>query len=154
MTKNRANAAARGRWILSLDADEALTEASAAAVLSHIQGPVQNDQGAWRVGEINRLTRYCGAWVRHSGWYPDRKVRLWPAGSAHWEGAIHEQPVFDRPVAVHRLDGDVEHHGYPHQRTTFTKSTVRCREPRTNSARNAIRRDWCLKVGAQWVSPF
>ena len=75
-TKNRANAAARGRWILSLDADEALTIASAAAVMAHIHGPDQDDLGAWLVGEINRLTRYCGAWVRHSRWNPDRKVRL------------------------------------------------------------------------------
>ena len=156
-TKNRANAAARGRWILSLDADEALTEASAAAVLAHIQGPVQNEQGAWRVGEINRLTRYCGAWVRHSGWYPDRKVRLWPAGSAQWEGAIHEQPVFDRPVAVRRLDGDVEHHSYPHPADhlhQIERFGAVWAEDQFGRGKRHPKGLVFLKVGAQWVKSF
>ena len=112
-TKNRANDAARGTWILSLDADEALTPASSDAIRDFISGPVQTAEGAWRVGEINRLTRYVDRWVHHSGWHPDRKVRLWPAGAGAWEGAIHETLRFDGPVVAGRLAGVVEHHSYP-----------------------------------------
>lgn len=156
-TKNRANAAARGQWILSLDADEALTARSAAAVLAHIQGPARDAHGAWRVGEINRLTRYCGAWVRHSGWYPDRKVRLWPAGSAQWEGAIHERPVFDGTTAIHRIEGDVEHHSYPHAADHLHQierfGAVWAADQHERGKRHS-KLLVLLKVGAQWVKSF
>mgnify|MGYP005741135193 CR=1 FL=1 len=112
-TKNRANQAAIGEWTLSLDADEALTETSREAIRRHMTGPVQNEKGEWRAAEINRLTRYCGNWVHHSGWHPDRKIRLWPTGSAHWEGSIHERARFQGTVSVARIAGHVEHHSYP-----------------------------------------
>ena len=113
-TKNQANQAVLGQWTLSLDADEALTAQSRDAIRRHIAGPVQNEKGEWRAGEINRLTRYCGSWVRHSGWHPDRKVRLWPSGAALWEGAIHEQLTFHAPFSVEKIAGHIEHHSYPY----------------------------------------
>ena len=112
-TKNRANEIAQGQWILSLDADEAPDADCKAAILEHMRGGLRHTDGAWRVGEINRLTRYGNQWVRHSGWFPDRKIRLWPNGAARWTGAIHETCEFDAAFKVHALDGVVEHHSYP-----------------------------------------
>lgn len=112
-TKNKANAAAQGQWILSLDADEAPDATCAAAIQEHIQGGVRNAQGLVRTGEVNRMTNYCGHWVRHSGWFPDRKVRLWPRETAQWSGAIHESPTFKEETETRRLAGVVEHHSYP-----------------------------------------
>ena len=156
-TKNQANATATGDWILSLDADEALTATSAEAIRKLVAGPTRTSDGAWRVGEIDRLTRYIDRWVHHSGWRPDRKIRLWPAGAAQWEGAIHERPVFNGPVSVARIDGDVEHHSYPHaahhleQIERFGK--VWAQDQFDRGLRTPVVLV-CLKVCAQWLKTF
>lgn len=156
-TKNQANAAATGDWILSLDADEAPDAACMAAIRSHIaQGP-RTASGAWRVGEVNRMTNYCGQWVRHSGWFPDRKVRLWPAGAAEWRGAIHELPHFDSPVEAVRLGGLVEHHSYPNRAShldqieKFGKVWAEDQHARGRSTPLLV---VCLKVLAQWLKTY
>ena len=156
-TKNEANAEARGQWILSLDADEALTARSRAAILNHIDGPIRTTNGAWRVGEINRLTNYCGRWVRHSGWHPDRKVRLWPSGAGRWQGAIHEQVAFEGAVEVIRLPGVVEHHSYPTAASHLAQierfGQVWAEDRHAQGGRTS-RLLACLKVAAQWMKTF
>lgn len=156
-TKNAANGAANGRWILSLDADEALTEESRQALLHHIAGPSQDHRGAWRVGEINRLTRYCGRWVRHSGWFPDRKLRLWPKGAAQWQGTIHEDLSFgEHPISVTRL-GVVEHHSYPHPADHLAQierfGKVWAEDQHRQNKRYSMALVW-TKVAAQWIKTF
>ncbi len=106
--KNWAQGQAHGSWILSLDADEALSDALQAALLAWRDVP---DSARAQAYAVNRLTNYCGHWVRHSGWYPDRKVRLWRAGQGTWAG---ENP-HDRLEAqgrVDRLKGDLLHYSY------------------------------------------
>ena len=60
---------------------------------------------------FNRLTNYCGSWIRHCGWYPDAKTRLWKKGTAKWEGIIHEKLVSKAPVRY--IKGDILHYSYP-----------------------------------------
>ena len=156
-TKNEANAEAQGQWILSLDADEALTVRSRAAILDHIAGPTRNAAGAWRVGEINRLTNYCGRWVRHSGWHPDRKARLWPSGAGRWQGAIHERVEFEGDVEVTRMDGVVEHHSYPNAASHLAQIERFGRvwaEDRHAQGGRTSRLLAGLKVAAQWAKTF
>lgn len=84
--KNHAAAQASYDWILSLDADESLSEALEAEI--------------WRLKKIGprydaytmpRLAQYLGRWIRHSGWYPDRKIRLYDRRKATWVGKfVHE----------------------------------------------------------------
>ena len=62
-TKNKANLAAGGDWILSLDADETPDTACIDAVRAHMAQGAKTANGDWRVGEINRLTNSCGRWV-------------------------------------------------------------------------------------------
>ena len=156
-TKNQANQVALGQWILSLDADEALTTPSKDAIRRHIAGPLQNEKGEWRAGEINRLTRYCGNWVRHSGWHPDWKVRLWPSGAARWEGAIHEQLAFDAPFSVERIAGHIEHHSYPYasdhlqQIERFGKVWA---EDQYGQGKHYTMVLALMKVAAQWFKSF
>ncbi|MEQ1745958.1 MAG: glycosyltransferase family 2 protein [Saprospiraceae bacterium] len=105
--KNWANAQARHPWVLSMDADEALSPALRESVLF-----VKN-KGEHRAYSMNRLTNYCGQWVRHSGWYPDRKVRLFQRDKARWGGpAVHERLLLDEPKAVGFLSGDLLHYSY------------------------------------------
>jgi glycosyltransferase involved in cell wall biosynthesis len=84
--KNRAAEYASHEWILSLDADEALSESLEAEIWNlKKSGP---DCDAYT---MPRLARYLGRWIYHSGWYPDRKVRLYHRDKAKWVGDfVHE----------------------------------------------------------------
>ncbi|MCW5899563.1 MAG: glycosyltransferase family 2 protein [Flavobacteriales bacterium] len=105
--KNFANGLAVHDHILSLDADEALSPELARVILEVKRtGP----HGAYRFA---RLTNYCGTWVRHGGWYPDVKLRLFPKGAARWEGEhVHEELRLDAGTEVHDLKGDLLHWSY------------------------------------------
>lgn len=105
-TKNLGNEMATHPWILSLDADEMLTTELRSSILE-----VKNDpKGAY---SFNRLAFYCGKPIKHCGWYPDRKLRLFPRGKARWEGEyVHEQLKVDADVKVTHLKGDLLHFSY------------------------------------------
>jgi glycosyltransferase involved in cell wall biosynthesis len=84
--KNFAASCAANDWILSIDADEELTPALAAEITALKDQPQAFD--AWT---MPRLAHYLGRWIRHSGWYPDRKVRLYHRERARWQGEyVHE----------------------------------------------------------------
>jgi glycosyltransferase involved in cell wall biosynthesis len=104
-TKNEANAHATGDYILSLDADEFLSEDSINEILK-IKSTLRG------VYSINRMTNYCGTWIRHSGWFPDRHIRLFPKKGSQWVGTIHETLKFDSKHEVQQLEGIVEHYSY------------------------------------------
>jgi len=70
--KNWAAEQAAYEWILSLDADEALSEALEAEIWNLKKTGPRHDAYT-----VPRLARYLGRWILHSGWYPDRKVRLY-----------------------------------------------------------------------------
>jgi glycosyltransferase involved in cell wall biosynthesis len=104
--KNYANQLAVHPYILSLDADEALSEELKTSILA-IKDRLH---GAYR---MNRLTNYAGHWVRHGGWYPDAKVRLFPQGKAHWEGDfVHERLVLSPDIGLGSLKGDLLHYSF------------------------------------------
>jgi len=84
--KNWAAEQASHDWILSLDADEALSEALEAELWSLKKTDPRHDAYT-----MPRLARYLGRWILHSGWYPDRKVRLYNRKKAGWVGEfVHE----------------------------------------------------------------
>ena len=86
--KQLAMEAAQGEWILSLDADEALSDDLGTEILSAIQSAGTDVNGF----SLPRLSRYLNRWIRHGGWYPDRKVRLARRGKARWIGdGLHER---------------------------------------------------------------
>jgi glycosyltransferase involved in cell wall biosynthesis len=84
--KNLAAERASNEWILSLDADEALSEALEAEIWNLKKAGPECDAYT-----MPRLARYLGRWIYHSGWYPDRKVRLYRRDKAKWVGDfVHE----------------------------------------------------------------
>lgn len=105
--KNFANGLARGGFILSVDADEALSPQLRESIL---QARKQGLSGAY---SLSRMTNYCGSWIRHGGWYPDTKIRIFPKDKARWEGAfVHETLELGPGVSVTPLRGDLLHYSY------------------------------------------
>jgi len=84
--KNYAAEQATHDWILSLDADEALSESLEAEIwIVKKKGP------SYDAYTMPRLAQYLGRWILHSGWYPDRKIRLYHRAKAKWVGDfVHE----------------------------------------------------------------
>jgi glycosyltransferase involved in cell wall biosynthesis len=84
--KNCAAGHAEHDWILSLDADEALSEA--------LEGEIWNVKKrgpTFDAYTMPRMAKYMGRWILHGGWYPDRKVRLYNRHKARWVGDfVHE----------------------------------------------------------------
>lgn len=104
--KNFANSLTKNDYLLSLDADEALSE----RLLDSITKLKSQDfSGAYT---FNRLNNYCGKWIRHTSWYPDQKLRIWNKNEGKWKGEIHEQIHFEKPVKIQHLKGDLLHYSY------------------------------------------
>lgn len=102
--KNFAAAEASHDWIFSLDADEEVS-ADLRREIESLKGAAEPAAAGF---EMPRLTFYLGRWIRHSGWYPDYKVRLYDRRRARWVGDyVHEGLSVDGAVA--RLTGDLLH---------------------------------------------
>ncbi len=105
--KNVALKWASHKWVLSLDADEALTEALQNAILEIKKHPHLKGY------KFNRLTYYCGHWVKHCGWYPDTKTRLVIKENAEWRGVNpHDRLDLIDDSEVGHLKGDLLHYSY------------------------------------------
>ncbi len=105
-TKNLANEMASFNYILSIDADERLNK----ELIKSINSLKKN--GLKGVYSFNRLTNYCGSWVRHCGWYPDVKVRLFPKDQVKWKGDfVHEELTLEGLQETH-IPGDLLHYSY------------------------------------------
>jgi len=105
--KNFAAAQALHDWVLSLDADEALTEDLKASVRKTLAAPGHDAY------YIKRLTSFCGSFIRHGGWYPDKQCRLWRKSKGSWQGLIHEGWRLNHaPGTYGVLDGDLLHYSF------------------------------------------
>lgn len=105
--KNYAISRANYPHILSLDADEALTPELKASIVAAKRN--------WQADGyyFNRLTNYCGSWVRHGGWYPDRKLRLWDSRKGIWTGNNpHDMYELKSGTTQQYLQGDLLHYSY------------------------------------------
>jgi glycosyltransferase involved in cell wall biosynthesis len=101
--KNFAGSHASHEWIFSLDADEELSDALQASLLEWKKG-----DATYEVYEVPRLARYLGGWIKHSGWYPDFKKRLYQKGATEFTGSVHESLQYGKKCG--RLDGDLLHY--------------------------------------------
>ncbi len=62
---------------------------------------------------LDRITNYAGTWVRHSGWYPDWKVRLYHRNHSAWVGDfVHEELSIPSGAEIVRLKGKLYHYSY------------------------------------------
>lgn len=107
-SKNYANSLAVNDWVLSLDADEELSETLIFSLLQWKKMDRPFSAG------FNRLTNYCGQWIHHCGWYPDFKFRLFNRRVFSWVGDIHEKLLTteENQIAPARLEGNCLHYSY------------------------------------------
>lgn len=105
--KNWANEKATHEYILSLDADEVLNDELISDINYH------KNAGLEGIYSLVRITNYCGTWIKHSGWYPDEKIRLFPKSGTAWKGSfVHETLSFSEEFTVAKLNGDLLHYSY------------------------------------------
>lgn len=102
--KNLATEQAQHEWILSLDADEEF-DGTARQALAEWKRQAPRAAGyRWA-----RRAQYLGRWIRHSGWYPDSKIRLYDRRRGRWAGThVHESVVVDGEVE--KLPGEILHY--------------------------------------------
>lgn len=101
--KNFASEQASHDWILSIDADEALSEDLEAEIWQ-----LKKNGPRYDAYTVPRLAQYLGKWILYSGWYPDRKIRLFDRRKARWVGDyVHESVVCDGRVG--HLQGNLLH---------------------------------------------
>lgn len=104
--KNYAAACTSFDWVLSLDADEELTEELRQSLLAIKQ---KQEFDAYY---LKRVTNFCGKWIRHGGWYPDRQCRLWNKTRGQWQGVIHETWRLSANGSYGLLHGDLYHYSF------------------------------------------
>jgi glycosyltransferase involved in cell wall biosynthesis len=92
--KNYALSLATGDWVLSIDADERVSPELAQEIRKAV------DEGRADGFELSRRSSFCGRMMRHSGWFPDRVLRLFRREKARFtDDVVHERVVCDGPVA-------------------------------------------------------
>jgi glycosyltransferase involved in cell wall biosynthesis len=107
--KNAALVYARHDWVLSLDADEALSDGLIAEIME-LKTKTEPKHHAYR---MPRLNHYCGRPIKHGGWYPDIKTRLWNKELGAWGGLNpHDKVVMLKGSSTHLLGSDLLHFSY------------------------------------------
>ncbi|HSC39114.1 MAG TPA: glycosyltransferase family 2 protein [Chitinophagaceae bacterium] len=105
--KNRALQLSSNNFVLSLDADEALDQELVDSILA------AKKKFSAKAYKMNRCANYCGQFIRHGLWYPDRKTRLFDKRLARWGGSNpHDRVVHNKQVAVKHLKGNILHYSY------------------------------------------
>ncbi len=106
LQKNRALDLAHGEWVFSIDADERVTPSLAEEIQSAVQRADAPDAFS-----LPRLSSYCGQFMRHGGWYPDRVVRVFRRGKARFSDDIVHESV-QVQGAIGQLQQDLLHISY------------------------------------------
>lgn len=105
-TSQFATDQASNLWVLSMDADERVSKELRDEILS-----LDLDAGSHDAYEMPRLHWFMKRWIRHSAWYPDRKIRLFRRDRCSWGGYAPHDKV-QVPGSLGRLRGDLHHYIY------------------------------------------
>lgn len=105
--KNFAQDNATFDLVLQLDADEELSD--------ELKSEILKVKSNWQYDGyfFNRFTNFCGKWIKHSGWYPDAKLRLYDRRKGRWDGLDpHPGVKMDEDASVGRIKGDMLHYSF------------------------------------------
>lgn len=105
--KNSALDLASNNIVLSLDADEELSHELRKAIAAIKQ---QWDADAYY---MRRLNNFCGQWIKHGDWYPDKKIRLWDKRKGRWGGTNpHDKVILQKDAVIKHIPADLLHYSY------------------------------------------
>ncbi|MEP2771881.1 MAG: glycosyltransferase family 2 protein [Fulvivirga sp.] len=108
--KNFAMQQATHDIVLSLDADERVSDEMKAAILE-LRANWQCDAHVF-----NRYNNYCGKWLKYA-WYPDRKLRLWDRNKGKWGGVNpHDSVVIEKGATTQRHSANILHYAYENEK--------------------------------------
>ncbi len=150
--KNFALEQAKHSWVLSLDADEAASQ----ELQQEIQVLRQKEMGEVSGYYIPRKLHYLGRWIKHGGWYPDYKLRLFNKEEGRWEGKdIHETVACRGETG--KLTGDIDHYSFldisDHLRTIDKFTTISAGELQAKGKRAGIG-DLTLRPAAAFLRMY
>jgi glycosyltransferase involved in cell wall biosynthesis len=135
---------AGNNWILSIDADEVLTPELQQSILNAKENPRYD---AYR---ISRITNFCGKWIKHCGWYPDRIVRLFDKTKGDWQGGtVHEHWEPTTPSTIGLLNGLMQHYSF----STIADYTRKIEKYSELGARDAVARGKDRSLLHIWLVP-
>lgn len=105
--KNFAASKAKYNHVLSIDADEALSDELREDIIKVKQNFIADGY------YVKRLSSYCGTWIHHCGWYPDTKLRLWDRTKGQWGGENpHDKYIMEAGSKTELLKGDLLHYTF------------------------------------------
>jgi len=149
--KNMALEVANSDFVLSLDADEALDKILESSILE-----AKNDFN-FKGYSMNRCTNYCGKFIRHGAWYPDKKLRLIDKKNAYWGGDNpHDKLILKDEGPIKHLKGDILHYSYNsieehvqqnNKFSTISAETYFKRGKKTNVFKMIVHPFWAFFLG-------
>lgn len=150
--KNFALEQAKHDWVVSLDADEALS----AELQQEIQDALRGDDGSVYGYRLDRVTHYLGTWHDYGEWHPDWQLRVFRRSRGRWTGRNpHDRIQLEGPVG--RLTGRLEHWTYEnlaeHVRTIDRFSTEMARSLAQDGVRFRMR-DLLFRPPARFLKGF
>jgi hypothetical protein len=150
--KNFALDQAKCEWVVSLDADEALSADLTRGIRERLAGNLDGVDGF----EARRVTFHLGRWIRHGDFYPDRQLRVFRRTAGAWSGSNPHGRV---AVAgrVECLTGEIEHRAYADLADQLARirrfSAIEARELLA-AGRRARLRDLVLRPPARWLRAY
>jgi glycosyltransferase involved in cell wall biosynthesis len=104
--KNFALSKASNDYVVSLDGDESLSETLQQSIIA-LKSNWQKD-GYY----CNRFNNFCGQWIKHSDWYPNKKLRVFDKRKSTWKGINPHDEIAVSTNKVGHLKGDILHLTY------------------------------------------
>jgi (heptosyl)LPS beta-1,4-glucosyltransferase len=150
--RQRAQALAQGEWVLWIDADEVVTPELAEAIQTAIAHPQRGT-----VYRVNRLTSFFGRFIRHSGWYPDRIVRLYMRDEYGYDDALVHEKVTCPGARTVDLSGHLLHYTTGDFRSYLEKSVRYASdwaEQRAARGKSASLAGACLHSAAAFIRKY
>lgn len=137
--------AAANDWVLMMDADEWLSDELSQSIAAFKKAPAAN------ACRFPRLNRYCGKWIRHGSWYPDKKIRLYNRTKGTWQGGnVHEYWLaHNKNEKIHELKGDLLHDSFQ----SLSSHLKKINKYTDIAARDAVAMGKTTSLFRIWASP-
>jgi glycosyltransferase involved in cell wall biosynthesis len=142
--KNWGIAQSTNPYIISIDADEALSDELRTSI-----SEIKNNW-VYDAYTFNLLTNYMGRWIKHCGWYPEKKLRIWDSRKGLWIGEIHERINLDESSSITHISGLLLHYTC----YTFRESMETSYKYAEQASRNLVHKNGTVLIFKSFVNSF